>query len=64
MVHLMYKDTECAVMDKGAETEWFNVRTGVKQGCVMFGFLFLLVLNFVMRKITKDGIRWKLTTKL
>ena len=33
----------------------------------MSGFLFQLVLDFVMRKTTKDkdtGLRWKLTTKL
>ena len=64
MVQLLYKDTQCAVIDEGEESEWFSVKTGVKQGCSMSGFLFLLVLDFVMRKTTKDkdtGLRWKLT---
>ena len=66
MVQLLYKDTQCAIIDEGEESEWFSVKTGVKQGCSMPGFLFLLVLDFVMRKMTKDkdtGLRWKLTTK-
>ena len=66
MVQLLYKDTQCAIIDEGEESEWFSVKTGVKQGCSMPDFLFLLVLDFVMRKMTKDkdtGLRWKLTTK-
>ena len=62
MVQLLYKDTQCAVIDEGEESEWFSVKTGVKQRCSMSGFLFLLVLYFVMRKTTKDkdtGLRWK-----
>ena len=67
MVQLLYEDTQCAVVDEGEESEWFSAKTGVKQGCSMSGFLFLLVLDFVMRKTTKDkdtGLRRKLTTKL
>ena len=58
MVQLMYKYTECVVTDEEEESERFNVKTWVKQGCV--------VLNLVMRKTTKDkdtGIRWQ-STKL
>lgn len=35
---------ERAVMDEGELTGWFRISSGVKQGCVMSGFLFLLVL--------------------
>ena len=35
MVKLLYDNTECAVIDNGEELEWFMVRTGVNQGCVM-----------------------------
>lgn len=67
MVQLLYKDTQCAAIDEGEESEWFSVKTGVKQGCEVSGFLFPLALDFVMRKTTEErdtGIRWKLTTKL
>ena len=42
-------------------------KSGVKQGCNMSGFLFLLVIDWIMRKATADnntGIRWKFTSKL
>ena len=57
----------CAVLDDGEETEWFKVKTGVKQGCVMSGFLFLLVIDWVMRETTRNnntGIRWQMMSKL
>ena len=38
IVTLMYTDNMCAVLDDGEETDWFKVKTGVKQGCVMSGF--------------------------
>ena len=44
MVQLLYEDTQCAVIDEGEESEWFSVKTGVKQACSMSGFLFLLEL--------------------
>ena len=67
MVKLLYDNTECAVIDNGEESEWFMVRTGVKQGCVMSGFLFLLSIDWVMRRTVSgepSGIRWKFTSKL
>ena len=67
MVRLLYEDVECAVMDEGKESTWFKVKTGVKQGCVLSGFLFLLVIDWIMREVTSDnknGLRWKMTSKL
>ena len=67
MVKLLYDNTECTVIDNGEESEWFTVRTGVKQGCVMSGFLFLLSIDWVMRRTVsgeQSGIRWNFTTKL
>ena len=67
IVKLMYTDSMCAVLDDGEETEWFKVKTGVKQECVMSGFLFLLVIDWVMRETTRNnntGIRWQMMSKL
>ena len=67
MVKLLYEAFECAVMEDGEESEWFRVTTGVKQGCTMSGFLFLLVIDFVMKRSVErepTGIRWNFTTKL
>ena len=62
MVKVMYSGSECAVIDGSCVYDWFEIKTGVKQGCCMSGFLFLLVVDRVMRKTTKHGntgIRWK-----
>ncbi|KAK3082831.1 hypothetical protein FSP39_006593 [Pinctada imbricata] len=67
MVKLLYDTFDCAVLEDGEESEWFRVTTGVKQGCTMSGFLFLLVIDFLMKRTTKrepTGIRWNFTTKL
>ncbi|PIK55539.1 hypothetical protein BSL78_07544 [Apostichopus japonicus] len=67
MVKAFYEDFQCAVVDIGEKSEWFDIKTGVKQGCNMSGFLFLTVMDCVMRKATvngENGIRWKFTNKL
>ena len=63
MVKLLYEAFECAVLEDGEESKWFRV----KQGCTMSGFLFLLVIDFVMKRSVErepTGIRWNFTTKL
>ena len=55
------------LLDKGEESEWFNVKTGVKQGYVTHGFIFLIVVDWITRNTTagnKPGIRWNFTSKL
>ena len=62
MVKVIYDGSECTVVDGSGVYDWFEVKTGVKQGCCMSGFLFLLVVDLVMKKTTRDvntGIRWK-----
>lgn len=65
---LLYETFQYAVFKDGEETDWFQVTTGVKQGCTMSEFLFfLLVIHFVMTRTTNTeptGIRWNSTTKL
>ena len=67
MVLIFYEDSECAVLDEGEESEWFKVKTGVKQGDVMSSFIFLMVVAWIMKRTTEGnntGVRWKFTTKL
>ena len=67
MVQSFYEGFQCAVEDQGEICEWFDLKTGVKQGCNMSGFLFLMVIDWIMRRTVKEGengIRWKLTSKL
>ena len=65
MVKIMYDDFECSVLDEGEQTRWFKITTGVKQGCVMSGFLFLLTVDWTMRRTTenhRNGIRRNFTS--
>ena len=36
MVQAMYNRNKCAVIDGGGKTGWFDLKSGVRQGCVMF----------------------------
>ena len=63
----IFEDFECAVIDESETSDSFKIKSGVKQGCVMSGFLFLLALDWTMRKATADkkrGIRWNFATVL
>ena len=54
-------------VDGSLTSDWFMIKSGVKQGCVMSGFLFSLCLDWVMRKATANkrrGIKWNFTTVL
>ena len=46
----MYTTYTCAVVDGEGRTDWFEVKSGVQQGRNMSGFLFLLVIDWVMRR--------------
>jgi len=65
MVKIMYDDFDCSVLEEGEQTRWFKITTGVKQGCVMSGFLFLLTVDWTIRRTTeshRNGIRWNFTS--
>jgi len=57
VIAVMYKGFECAVIDGNETSNGFKMKSGVKQGCVMPGFLFQLVIDWVMRKVTVDKKR-------
>ena len=62
-----YEGMACQVVHGGQLTRRFDVRTGVRQGCLLSPFLFLLAIDWVMRRTTdgqKDGIQWTLWTQL
>ena len=55
IVKLFYSNTKCAVIDGAGKSDWFTVKSGVKQGCVMSGFLFLLIIDWIMCRTTEQG---------
>ena len=43
IINALYDGFECSVVEEDATSEWFELTTGVKQGCTMSAFLFLLI---------------------
>lgn len=67
LVKALFDDFECAVVDGQHTTEWFKIKTGMKQGCNVSGLLFLIVVDWLMRNSLQEGstgIKWKFTAKL
>ena len=61
IVKALYDDFECAAVNSQDTTQWFKIKTGVKQGYNMSGLLFLLVVDWVMKNTLQEGntgIRW------
>ena len=56
MVNILCEYCEFAVLDETGESEWFKIKTGVKQGDEMAGLIFLVVMDWIM-KITTAGNR-------
>jgi len=46
---------KCAVVDGGEIGDCFDIKTGVKQGCNMSGFLFSIIMDSV---IEKNSWKW------
>ena len=67
VIKRLYQNNEICVTNNGLQSDWVRIESGVKQGCGMSGFLFLLVLDWVMRNSVQGkntGIRWKFMSKL
>ncbi|XP_078619529.1 uncharacterized protein LOC144886675 [Branchiostoma floridae x Branchiostoma japonicum] len=57
----LYANSRCCVRTEGGTTDFFDIVTGVRQGCILSPFLFLLTIDFVLKKTTEDGregVRW------
>ena len=62
-----YEGLNCRVIYRGQPTEAFQVQTGVRQGCLLSPFLFLLAIDWVMKTSTaekRNGIQWTLWSQL
>ena len=64
---MLYSDFKSQVICNAALIDAFSVTTGVKQGCILSPFLFILGIDWVMKQVTSGvriGIRWTLTSVL
>nr|KAG5691428.1 hypothetical protein BaRGS_016344 [Batillaria attramentaria] len=67
LIRCTYQDMSCRIAHAGQLSESFEVKTGVRQGCLLSPFLFLLVIDWIMKTTTadrKNGIQWTLWTQL
>ena len=67
LIHCTYQGMTCKVAHAGQLSESFEVRTGVRQGCLLSPFLFLLFIDWIMKTTTtgrNNGIQWTLWTQL
>jgi hypothetical protein len=62
-----YNNMQCRIIHEGKLTESFDVKTGVKQGCLLSPFLFLLAIDYIMRESTegkRNVIQWTMWQQL
>ena len=67
LIKAMYRNCKCAVIDGAETSQRFEVKSGIKQGCVMSGFLFLAGMDWLTSRSIEghnNGIRWKFTSTL
>ncbi|VDP43876.1 unnamed protein product [Schistosoma margrebowiei] len=61
IIQSSYDGLHCKIVHGGQLTKSFEVKTGVRQGCLLSPFLFLLVIDWIMKTSTsegKHGIQW------
>ena len=67
LIKCIYEDMNCRVIHAGRMSDSFHVNTGVRQGCLLSPFLFLLAIDWIMKTTTantSNGIQWTMGTQL
>ena len=67
LVRSMYENAGGNILHNGKLSTFFEILTGVRQGCLLSPFLFLLAIDWIMKTSTQNrenGIQWTLTKKL
>ncbi|XP_073695611.1 uncharacterized protein [Garra rufa] len=67
LIKSSYEGITCRVIHKGQLTNSFQVKTGVRQGCLLSPSLFLIAIDWIMMTTTRErrtGIQWTLWSQL
>ena len=60
-VHIIknwHNNSQSVVIYEGKISDWFKITTGVKQGCVISGLIFIIVLDWVKRRTWKNKVEF------
>ena len=62
VISAMYENNTAAVKVGNEVSSWFCIKSGVKQGCVLSPFIWIILMDFVLRSTGKAmetiGIKW------
>lgn len=67
IIKKLYEDSTCQIIHNGKLTNPFAVKTGVRQGCILSPTIFLIAIDWIMRRTTEGsntGIQWTFTKHL
>ncbi len=66
IIKKFYDSYECSVIVNNSTSDWFQVESGVRQGCIISPILFFLTIDWVMNETTDRprGIQWDLFSHL
>jgi hypothetical protein len=51
LIKSLYVKQEAAVRTEYGNTEWFEVRKGVRQGCILSPYLFKMYNEYILRRV-------------
>ena len=58
-IEQIYNNSKCRVRTEDGYSDWFEVLTGVRQGCILSPLLFAIAIDWVLRRATAGkGIQW------
>ena len=61
LIKMLYDGFRCVVLYEKKYSRFFAVESGVKQGYLLSGFLFMLIIDWLMKKMTEHrytGVEW------
>ena len=67
LIQCTFQDMSCRIAHASQLSESFQVKTGVRHGCLLSPFLFLQVIDWIMKTTTtgrNNGIQWTLWMQL
>ncbi|VDO48840.1 unnamed protein product [Schistosoma margrebowiei] len=64
IIHNFYDGLNCKIVHGGQLTKSFEVKTGIRQRCLLSVFLFLLVIDWIKKTSTSEEKQWTARMKL